>query len=57
MDSTPLYQIQPNTLPSKLDQRADDILRTMEQIKALRATSPNINVAEILVARHEGHRY
>ena len=35
----------------------DQIQRTMDQIKALRATGPNISMAEILSARHEGHRY
>jgi hypothetical protein len=29
----------------------------MDQIKALRATVPEISLPEILAARHEGHRY
>jgi len=41
---------------NELDQRADAVRRTMEQIKALRATGPKISLSEILEARHEGHR-
>jgi hypothetical protein len=29
----------------------------MDQIKALRATMPDISLNEMLEARHEGHRY
>lgn len=44
-------------LVPELDQRAEAIRRTMDQIKALRATMPDISLNEILEARHEGHRY
>ena len=44
-------------LVPELDQRAEAIQRTMDQIKALRATVPAISLSEILAARHEGHRY
>lgn len=37
--------------------RLAQIQRTMDQIKALRATGPNISPSEILAVRHEGHRY
>ena len=44
-------------LVPELDQRAEAIQRTMDQIRALRATVPAISLSEILAARHEGHRY
>jgi prevent-host-death family protein len=44
-------------LVPELDQRIEQVKRTMDQIKALRATGPRLSVAEILAARHEGHRY
>jgi prevent-host-death family protein len=44
-------------LVPELDQRAEAIQRTMDQIKALRATMPDISLNEMLEARHEGHRY
>lgn len=44
-------------LVPELDQRAEAIQRTMDQIKALRATVPEIGLSEILAARHEGLRY
>jgi len=44
-------------LVPELDQRVEQVQRTMDQIKALRATGPSISVDEILAARHEGHRY
>jgi prevent-host-death family protein len=44
-------------LVPELDQRAEAIQRTMDQIRALRATVPAISLSEILEARHEGHRY
>ena len=42
---------------SRHQQSAEAIQRTMDQIKALRATMPEISLPEILAARHEGHRY
>jgi prevent-host-death family protein len=49
-------------LVPELDQRVERVKRAMDQIKALRATGSsitgsNISIAEILAARHEGHRY
>ena len=44
-------------LVPELDQRAEAIQRTMDQIRVLRATVPAISLSEILAARHEGHRY
>ena len=44
-------------LVPELDQRVERVKRAMDQIKALRATGSSISVAEILAARHEGHRY
>ena len=44
-------------LVPELDQRAEAIQRTMDQIRALRATMPDISLNEMLEARHEGHRY
>ena len=44
-------------LVPELDQRAEAIQRTMDQIRALRATVPAVSLSEILAARHEGHRY
>lgn len=44
-------------LVPELDQRAEAIRRTMDQIKTLRATMPDISLNEILEARHDGHRY
>jgi prevent-host-death family protein len=44
-------------LVPELDQRAEAIQRTMDQIRTLRATIPDISLNEILEARHEGHRY
>ena len=44
-------------LVPELDQRVEQVQRTMDQIKALRATGPSISVDEILAARHEGRRY
>ena len=44
-------------LVPELDQRVEQVQRTMDQIKALQATGPSISVDEILAARHEGHRY
>lgn len=44
-------------LVPEINQRVEQVQRTMDQIKALRTTTPSISVAEILAARHEGHRY
>ena len=44
-------------LVPEINQRVEQVQRTMDQIKALRATTPSISVAEILAERHEGHRY
>lgn len=40
-----------------VDQRADEVRRTMEQIAVFRETMPRLEVSEILSSRHEGHRY
>ena len=44
-------------LVPEAEQRAGDILRTMEQIAAFRKTMPGMSVADILAARHERHRH
>lgn len=44
-------------LVPELPQRIEQVQRTMDQIKALRATGPSFSLAEILAARHEGHRH
>ncbi len=46
----PVARLEPERRP-----RPDHIQRTMDQIKALRATGSNISPSEILEVRHEGH--
>lgn len=44
-------------LVPEAEQRASEVRRTMEQIAAFRETMPVMTTADILAARHEGHRH
>jgi len=39
------------------EERQAETLRTMERIEKLRKTMPQMTLAELLAARHEGHKY
>lgn len=43
-------------MPEAADRRAE-VKKVKEQIEALRRTKPRLAVAEILSARHEGHKH
>jgi prevent-host-death family protein len=44
-------------LVPETEQRTHEVQRTMDQIAAFRSTMPSMSVADIMAARHEGHRY
>lgn len=43
-------------LVPEVDQRAEEVLRAMAQIAALRSTMPAMSTADILAARDDGRR-